>query len=94
MIAKRLNTSIQNYGSHYLGLEVRELSMKEKTRILSAIKIPEIFFLYEKDFFSYYWNIFLKNSANIEENSSGSKNVTCWSILLRRWGFKNNIPGC
>lgn len=94
MIAKRLNASIQDYGSHYLGLEVRELPMKEKTRILSGIKITEIFFVYEKDFFSYYWNIFLKKSTNIEENSNGSKNVTCWSILLRRWRFKKNIPGC
>ena len=62
MLAKRLKTSINNYTMHYMGLNVRELPIIEKTRLLTQVKAEGTFFLYEKGNFSYYWNIFTKQS--------------------------------
>jgi hypothetical protein len=58
MLAKRLNTPINNYTLHYMGLNVRELPIDEKTRLLTPAKTKETFFLYEKGNFSYFWNLF------------------------------------
>ena len=63
MIAKRLNTPIRNYAPHYI-LD-RDASVKDKTNLLARIKITDIYFLYEPEHFSYYWEIFVKNGSNI-----------------------------
>ena len=63
MIAKRLNTPIRNYAPHYI-LD-RDASLKDKTNLLARIKITDIYFLYEPEHFSHYWEIFVKNGSNI-----------------------------
>ena len=57
MIAKKLNTPIRDYASHYI--TERDWSIHEKMILLLRKKISDIFFIYEADHFSYYWDIFL-----------------------------------
>ncbi len=66
MLANRLKTPINNYTSHYMGLNVRELPINEKNQLLTPAKTEETFFLYEKGNFSYFWNIFRTRSKKVK----------------------------
>lgn len=76
MLAKRLNTSIQNYALHYLGvtldrqtdaLAIRQLSIKDKTHLLLNSKNDKnnILFIYEAEHYMYYWNLFSNENFKV-----------------------------
>ena len=80
MIAKKLNTTIRDYSSHYI-IE-RDRPFQEKRLILLRSKISDIYFLYEADQFNYYWSIFVKRIHRIEKNQLNQRRLVNFKNLV------------
>ena len=79
LIARELKTPIRNYAPHYI---IDRWGAKEaKTLHLSRIKVTDIYFLYEAEHFSHFWDIFVSNSSNLITTKKPTKTTTASSLL-------------
>ncbi len=71
MVAKRLSVVLQNYATHFLSelpsWELRDKTIDEKTALLLKSNISDIYFLYEVNHFSHFWNMFLTNGSSVRK---------------------------
>ena len=71
MLATRLNVVLNDYKSHFLSelpsWDLKQKTLGEKTALLLKSNITDIYFLYEVNHFSHFWNMFLTNGSSVRK---------------------------
>jgi hypothetical protein len=81
LIARELKTPIRNYAERYLFN--RNGAKEAKTLHLSRIKVTDLYFLYEANHFSHFWDVFVSNGSNLittTKPTTTSKTTTTTTI--------------